>query len=233
MSGRGLSGLQGPLKAWRQQRLSEIFRSRQSLRLQYPREDLGFVYSTNDPSDGHADLYHRSVAFVPSVVVGGRLPHAVIRLQGSGRNVSSLDFVSWSRLRCTAWFVGYDRKSCLSILRSLSDSNVSDVVNAVLLQSKSADAQHFANSEASEFIPFVNLCDLHAGDFKVLAGGMHLFQGADPSGMLTHSREIKDVFIVIVRPDGHVSSILKSPTYPSLHQAIQQVFAMHSETVEA
>lgn len=45
-AGLSVSGLYGPLKQWRERQLSSIFASRQTLRLQFPKEDLGFVYNT-------------------------------------------------------------------------------------------------------------------------------------------------------------------------------------------
>ena len=43
-AGLSVSGLYGPLKAWRERQLADIFASGQTLRLQFPKEDLGFVY---------------------------------------------------------------------------------------------------------------------------------------------------------------------------------------------
>lgn len=43
-AGLSVSGLYGPLKAWRERQLAAIFASGQTLRLQFPKEDLGFVY---------------------------------------------------------------------------------------------------------------------------------------------------------------------------------------------
>ncbi len=45
-AGLSVSGLYGPLKQWRERQLSSIFASGQTLRLQFPKEDLGFVYNT-------------------------------------------------------------------------------------------------------------------------------------------------------------------------------------------
>ena len=47
-AGLSVSGLYGPLKAWRERQLSQIFASGQTLRLQFPKEDLGFNYNTVD-----------------------------------------------------------------------------------------------------------------------------------------------------------------------------------------
>lgn len=44
--GRRLGSLQqGPLAGWRRSRLAKLFDGGATLRLQYPKEDLGFVYS--------------------------------------------------------------------------------------------------------------------------------------------------------------------------------------------
>lgn len=43
--GRRLGSLQGPLAGWRRGRLAVLFDSGATLRLQYPKEDLGFVYT--------------------------------------------------------------------------------------------------------------------------------------------------------------------------------------------
>lgn len=43
-AGLSVSGLYGPLKPWRERQLANIFASGQTLRLQFPKEDLGFVY---------------------------------------------------------------------------------------------------------------------------------------------------------------------------------------------
>lgn len=45
-AGLSVSGLYGPLKPWRERQLSKIFASGQTLRLQFPKEDLGFVYNS-------------------------------------------------------------------------------------------------------------------------------------------------------------------------------------------
>lgn len=45
-AGLSVSGLYGPLKHWRERQLAKIFASGQTLRLQFPKEDLGFVYNS-------------------------------------------------------------------------------------------------------------------------------------------------------------------------------------------
>ena len=43
--GRALSGTRGPAGLWRTPRLRKLFDSGASLRLQFPKEDLGFAYT--------------------------------------------------------------------------------------------------------------------------------------------------------------------------------------------
>ena len=45
-AGLSVSGLYGPLKGWRERQLAKIFASGETLRLQFPKEDLGFVYNS-------------------------------------------------------------------------------------------------------------------------------------------------------------------------------------------
>ncbi|GMH41411.1 hypothetical protein BSKO_09321 [Bryopsis sp. KO-2023] len=79
VSGRKLSGLRGPLKNVRQGALSRLFESGETLRLQFPREDLGFSYTSMDPGCSEhpvqAEAPSRSAELEPSVRIGYRLPH--------------------------------------------------------------------------------------------------------------------------------------------------------------
>lgn len=45
-AGHAASGADGPWKSWRRRALADIFKAGASLRLQFPREDLGFVYNS-------------------------------------------------------------------------------------------------------------------------------------------------------------------------------------------
>ena len=47
-AGRAMGGTKGPLRGWRQAALSKILAAGDSLRLQFPREDLGYIYDEPD-----------------------------------------------------------------------------------------------------------------------------------------------------------------------------------------
>jgi hypothetical protein len=90
-AGRGLAAAAVPL---RRSALQDILASGMSLRLQFPREDLGFVYSAGavavapKRSSSHTATTSTTAsssrdAFEPSITVGGRLPHCWLALAGS------------------------------------------------------------------------------------------------------------------------------------------------------
>ena len=106
--GRWTGGIRGPLKSYRATQLAKFFDSGSSLRLQYPREDLGFVYgpggavcadsdadsagpglSTEGPQqgalkDGKSAVMERGAPYVPTTAPGARLPHVAMTLLGTG-----------------------------------------------------------------------------------------------------------------------------------------------------
>ena len=104
--GRWAGGMRGPLlTAARSARLARILDSGDTLRLQYPREDLGFTYASPAAAvchDGPAFALGtvasrkgvvgglagggqgRAAPYVPSTVPGARLPHAFITVRSPG-----------------------------------------------------------------------------------------------------------------------------------------------------
>lgn len=95
-AGRGLANAVIPL---RRGALQDILASGMSLRLQFPREDLGFVYSNGAVDAGSEEQQRRQQqagssssgqrrdnVYQPAIVVGGRLPHCWLQMLGpSGR----------------------------------------------------------------------------------------------------------------------------------------------------
>ena len=102
--GRAAAGVRGPLRAWRKKALQRIFEAGDSLRLQFPLEDLGFRYNmagaavcpsqaasdseASPQSAGSADSaaqnlrsqQGRGLEYVQNTEPGSRLPHSEIRL---------------------------------------------------------------------------------------------------------------------------------------------------------
>ncbi|GAB4813968.1 hypothetical protein N2152v2_001014 [Parachlorella kessleri] len=97
----------GPLRRLRQRRLDEIFSSGETLRLQFPKEDLGFVYhqqgaavckSEQDAAALRQYLRPRTreAPYEPCTLPGARLPHCTIKVQQPG----SLDLAAVGHVRC-------------------------------------------------------------------------------------------------------------------------------------
>lgn len=90
-AGRGMAAAVTPL---RKSALQGILRSGQSLRLQFPKEDLGFVYQqgavdvdgSNSSSSSTGSGGSRGSPFVPSTAVGGRSPHCRLMLLDKGNS---------------------------------------------------------------------------------------------------------------------------------------------------
>ena len=105
--------MKGPLRSWRRKALQSIFEAGESLRLQFPLEDLGFCYSSpgaatctpcqaaggpQAPGQSAAQNLRsqqgRGLEYVQNTELGSRLPHCEIRLmrseqQHSHRNSSA------------------------------------------------------------------------------------------------------------------------------------------------
>ena len=110
--GRAAAGVRGPLKAWRRKALQSIFEAGNSLRLQFPLEDLGFCYTAHGSAiclPGHAasdrapPALHaasdsaqqnvraqqdRGLAYVQNTQPGSRLPHCELKILASEQRSS-------------------------------------------------------------------------------------------------------------------------------------------------
>lgn len=109
--GRAAAGVRGPLRAWRRKALQRIFEAGDSLRLQFPLEDLGFCYSAPGAAVCLVPLRAassaktavdsavqnlraqkgRGVEYVQNTEPGSRLPHCNIRLLASEQHSSGKD----------------------------------------------------------------------------------------------------------------------------------------------
>ena len=102
------SGTRGPLRSWRTTKVQSILSQGSSLRLQFPREDLGFCYGSSAGAagrrPGHPNVvvtpdgprntrlppsqamhaHQRHAPFVPEPAPGCRMPHAWFKALSSG-----------------------------------------------------------------------------------------------------------------------------------------------------
>lgn len=226
-AGRGLANAVIPL---RRGVLQDILESGMSLRLQFPREDLGFVYSQGAVDAGNgsqqqqaaqqplgssgvgSSKHSRSSDYVPAVVVGGRLPHCWLQLTGPGgqlNKVSTLDLCTPDSLGlnvlliCTAPSTPSTSPSSCSSSSSHGDH---DWVSAGLqLQSEGWPLQ------VVQVLP-------HGSDLQAVGGSAHaaaqpLRHAVDGEGAWGQLLAGSGSAAVLVRPDGHIA--WQSPTASS------------------
>ncbi|KAK9842673.1 hypothetical protein WJX74_000512 [Apatococcus lobatus] len=102
-AGRSMGGTKGPLRSWRQAALSKILAAGDSLRLQFPREDLGYIYKepgaaliseADVAASASEPLTHQSTSrtapFEQSTAIGARLPHCDVHLAGNSADCQVL-----------------------------------------------------------------------------------------------------------------------------------------------
>ena len=117
------------LSAARSARLARILEGGETLRLQYPREDLGFVYDSpaaavcsDQPSvegdaatsargsstpNGQAPAAHgRAAPYEPTSVPGARLPHAVVTVRSAGERLTCVCKSKQPRMEANPAFHG-------------------------------------------------------------------------------------------------------------------------------
>lgn len=207
-----MSGLRGPLKLWRQQKLKQIFESGRTLRLRFLKEDLGFTYSEkaiNTTADSS-----QNGEFIPEVIVHGRLPHTVVQLIPFGRQVSSLDFISWSKLKSTIFAIENEADSCITVLKSLKNLVHVPVMHVIFLSLDASSPDGNGTSDTGNYIPYVPFEDLEKDECTQLDDGIYVFEGLDVDGTLIHAMRSAGSSAVVVRPDGHILSVHTSTALP-------------------
>ena len=229
--GRRLSGYHGPLAPWRRQKVQEMFASGRLLRLQFPKEDLGFVYASPPEAGDNVDdqsrrRHGRSTPFVPRIVVSGRLPHTWLRLCPSGRIVSSLDIISWSIIKCLVLLIGFEKATCVALLSALAKTEAASLAHALLLLPTEGKSDDRVVPEAHD-VPFSRLVDVTEMKDSTVLGAIRLFEGEDLGRVLIPGNSSPKTCAVVVRPDGHVACVVERCTSITLSSAISAVFRWH------
>eukprot|EP00884_Botryococcus_braunii_P000479 jgi/Botrbrau1/10431/Bobra.0133s0038.1 len=202
--GRRAAGLSGPLGAARKAALARIFASGETLRLQFPREDLGFSYGSpgallsraaaSDELPAPTGNPKRGDPYVPRTLPGHRLPHSLLQVVSSaewllptksGDIISTLDLIPKTG-PCMALLAGSleTARLCLLELERVREGGAQGIpchVCCILPQSSSVDA---ASAELSQR-PNASLL-------------------LDVEGRWLHLSEVGPEGAVLVRPDGHV-----------------------------
>jgi len=215
--GLSLSGLQGPLAGTRRARLTALLTSGASLRLQYPREDLGYGYG--QAASGPASPAMRSAAFVPALREGFRLPHAELAVQTAAfggpaseqrwESVSTLDLVPVNALgfllvtgpaaTCGRWAATAAQVS--------RDGMAVTPVHIEPSAPAAVDAAAWAAAEQAAVRLQLTLAARDALQQCRETGST--LRAHDVHGMWASvTRDLGDEYAVLVRPDAHVAWLL-------------------------
>ena len=201
--------------------MEDLFDDGRSLRLQFPAEDLGFVYASQFekrkplPPRTLSKSKNRSHTFVQRLVPGGRLPHFIVRPAESERLVSSLDLVACTKLNCTVFMVGIDRDECPALLASNASEFLLQDLTVVLLRHNEGPE----TPQLKDHIPFVPATQSEEKH------GVFMVEAVELERLLTKRyEEGGEPYAIVVRPDAHVSSILTQPTAKSLSNSIRVAF---------
>ena len=207
--------------------LARIFKQGDTLRLQFPREDIGFAYAPPQPATLAAARRQltaagRTEAFQPALRVGGRLPHARLRVCDCPRSCPCLE---GSKMRRTAACVhGCSEISTVDLpglwpgrfvhihIHTTGDV-CSSFASTDTLSVACATSVHIATPQGGPFDEAIILrSNLRCEGTAVSDLDCRHFVALDElPGMRLQSGEgvpERRVSAVLVRPDGHVDCIL-------------------------
>lgn len=210
----------------RRSRLKQLFETGETLRLQYPKEDLGFVYGSQNSAVAvalsHPNVTRKSVGastdrnapYLPALVPGGRLPHVPLIVERVGNlpgihrgdKISSVDLSACRGARFTLLLSGASRQ-CLydwiAAWRLWLDGHgpggALELNPIVIVQSAELTEQLFDCSDERENVTF-------------LIDSSGLWKALDPFG--------KAGLAVVVRPDGHIAWLHESSIASGVDDAL-------------
>ncbi|PSC72429.1 phenol 2-monooxygenase-like isoform X1 isoform B [Micractinium conductrix] len=185
-----------PIRRLRQSELDEVFEHGETLRLQFPKEDLGYVYSSvvHGPGDAAAVADYskpraRDAPYTPTTLVGARLPHVAVAVRQPGRLLAQ---AGSQRVAST---VDLAAAAGTSLLLLLSEGG-----------SVGAWEQAAASAEAATGVPLLPVLvaqsSLPAGGAAGAAAGTTVVQ--DTTGGWLRLRDVPAEGALLVRPDGHI-----------------------------
>lgn len=188
-----------PIRRLRRSELAEVFEHGETLRLQFPKEDLGYVYAQgavcHGPGDAAAVAEYqrpkkRDAPYTPTTLVGARLPHAPIRVRQAGRLLSEVGS------QAVASTVDLPAAAGIGLVLLLSESS----------QQGSWEAAAAA-AEAATGVPVLPV--VVAQSAAAISGGSAAGEGTtvvqDAEGAWLRLRGIAPEGALLVRPDGHIA----------------------------
>lgn len=215
--GAAASGLKGPLKSSREREISKLFESGNTLRLQYPKDDLGFRYAIGLSSKVNEQEAEgeRDAAFEPTLAPGFRMPHFNLELPFERLIVSSLDInrkdAAWPLLITHAG-TGWELRS----LELISSGFHMDL--AIVLESQEPSHIKQGSPSLSQYSNYKDCC-LSPGKHGIVSVAID----CDHSWKrLSRGRS------ALIRPDGHIWWVSTDNTTISKQTLKEQVALMLS-----
>lgn len=210
-----LAGTRGPIAGWREAQLRKIFDTGDTLRLQFPREDLGFQYARGAvcphaddvPASGaqapSSSPRNRSSEYVPSTAPGFRLPHVELRLEDA-LTASTVDMAARLAAAQLMLVVSDDHGSPVpsSLWQDATASLAAQGAQLSILVIRQQPAH--ASSTAGAAGALIQEGTLPA-DSKPSNGKPVQMVGLDVAGRWPEVREVNATGAILVRPDGHVA----------------------------
>ncbi|CAG9465106.1 unnamed protein product [Pedinophyceae sp. YPF-701] len=190
--GQAFSGTRGPLGPARRAALSRALGPETSLRLQFPEHDLGYTYGRGGWPAVHEGRHKRGggggAPWVQEVCMGGRMPHVAIERRGAEGSITEM--------------------STLDLVRN--DKPVALVLCRGGCAWDEAVASECAAVKAGPLKGLVEAVVVESGEGESRAA---------ESGVAERVRDVAArwpglpgcVGPVVVRPDGHVSAVLREP----------------------
>lgn len=217
--GRQMSGFRGPFANWRKQKVQKILKTGQSLKLQFPKEDLGFVYHTmaSDVPERERKMETRDTVFSPGIEIGGRFPHCFIQMKISGKIVSSLDLITWSKFRYSVFFCGPNT----ALISFLKNKAISKKLTWISVES----LKDIQVPLSENYVPFEEMED---EDVVQWDSDFHLIEALDKTGTFKKwTLKLKED-VIVVRPDGHILISTQSQNLKTLESLLRETLKLHS-----
>lgn len=214
--GRQMSGFRGPFANWRKQKVQEILKTGQSLKLQFPKEDLGFVYHTMRSDAPRMDqrMKTRDPVFNPGIEIGGRFPHCFVQVKTSRKIISSLDLITWSKLRYSVFFNGPNT----ALISSLKTKSISKLLTLI-----SVEVHHHKEKQGplpEDYVPFKQMQEQDC----VISGDsdLYLIETLDMNGSFKDWLSSLKEDVIVVRPDGHILTLTQSQNLETFESLLKR-----------
>lgn len=229
-----------PIRRLRQSELDNVFNHGETLRLQFPKEDLGYVYSSGAVSHGPGDAaavaeYQRpkprDAPYTPTTLVGARLPHVALTVRQPGRLLEGA---------CAQSAEGAGAGAQTAVISTVDLAAAAGTSLLLFLSEGQAVAGWEAASVAAEAATGVPIHPVVISQSSAAAAGAHNTAASgsssggttvvgDADGSWLRVRQIGHEGALLVRPDGHIAwrqGSAQGQLAAELEQAVRTVMCL-------